>query len=55
MYGGTGDDTLDGVDGSEDSLYGEGGDDSLFGDFHHDVFSGGRGDDRFFDENDEEF
>jgi hypothetical protein len=55
MLGGAGDDTLDGVDGRRDSMYGEDGDDDIFGDFSEDVFSGGNGWDRFFDEFDVEF
>jgi hypothetical protein len=55
MLGGPGDDTLDGVDGTADSMSGEDGNDSLYGDFNKDKFDGGSGSNRFFDENDNEF
>ena len=46
---------LDGVDGRTDSMFGDSGNDSLFGDYHKDEFSGGSGDDLFFDEFEFEF
>ena len=50
MLGGSGRDTLDSVDGEFDRVSGESGNDTLFVDFRRDDFTGGPGDDRFFDE-----
>jgi Ca2+-binding RTX toxin-like protein len=55
MIGGVGDDILDAGDGERDRMFGDGGDDDLYGDYYEDVFDGGSGNDRFFDEFDRQF
>jgi hypothetical protein len=53
MYGNSGHDTLDSVDGRFDNVNGDSGDDLLYVDYDDDDYYGGSGDDRFFDEFDE--
>jgi hypothetical protein len=50
MYGSSGRDILDSVDGESDTVYGDSGDDTLYVDYRRDYYVGGAGRDWFFDE-----
>jgi hypothetical protein len=55
MFGGSGHDILDSVDGETDRVFGDAGNDTLYVDYFRDYFEGGSGVDYFFDEFDHPF